>query len=259
MKYSVCIDMMFPETDFYDRFRLAKDSNVKRIEFWRWSNKDISKIESLIKTYKQKISVFNIDSNDEKLSVALSRGILNMGRKTDFISALIESIPVYRRLQASGMIVLIGENLDIPYTEQVDNVLSCLKAAVPIIERENITLLLEPLNNIDRENYFLPRAKEVIEIIREINSPNVKILLDLYHEQIMAGNLVFTIKENIDVIGHIHIADVPGRHEPGTGEINYCNILRTLKELNYKNCVGFEFRSTKNDKETMKILRRIMV
>ena len=75
----------------------------------------------------------------------------------------------------------------------------------------------------------------------------------------MAGNLVFTIKENIDVIGHIHIADVPGRHEPGTGEINYSNILRTLKELNYKNCVGFEFRSTKNDKETMKILRRIMV
>ena len=142
------------------------------------------------------------------------------------------------------MIVLIGETLDIPYEEQIDNIVKCLKAAVPIIEIENITLLLEPLNDIDRKNYFLPRSKEVFEIIRKVNSPNIKILLDLYHEQLMAGNLMNTIKEKILHIGHIHVADVPGRHEPGTGEINYKGILECLKELNYENYVGFEFRST---------------
>jgi hydroxypyruvate isomerase len=142
------------------------------------------------------------------------------------------------------MIVLIGETLELSYEEQISNIIKCLEAAVPIIEKENITLLLEPLNDFDRKNYFLPRSKEVFEIIKQINSPNAKILLDLYHEQLMAGNLINTIKENLPYIGHIHVADVPGRHEPGTGEIHYKEILKQLKEIGYKEYVGFEFRST---------------
>ena len=244
MRYSYCIDMMFAEMDFYKRFEYAKKCGANAVEFWKWSNKDIVKVKEELVKNEISFSVFNIDCKDEKISYDLSRGILNAGRKEEFILALKESIPVYKELNANGMIVLIGETLDIPYEEQIDNIVKCLKAAVPIIEKENITLLLEPLNDIDRKNYFLPRSKEVFEIIRKVNSPNIKILLDLYHEQLMAGNLMNTIKEKILHIGHIHVADVPGRHEPGTGEINYKGILECLKELNYENYVGFEFRST---------------
>ena len=244
MRYSYCIDMMFAEMDFYKRFEYAKKCGANAVEFWKWSNKDIVKVKEELVKNEISFSVFNIDCKDEKISYDLSRGILNAGRKEEFILALKESIPVYKELNANGMIVLIGETLDIPYEEQIDNIVKCLKAAVPIIEKENITLLLEPLNDIDRKNYFLPRSKEVFEIIRKVNSSNIKILLDLYHEQLMAGNLMNTIKEKISHIGHIHVADVPGRHEPGTGEINYKGILECLKELNYENYVGFEFRST---------------
>ena len=244
MRYSYCIDMMFAEMDFYKRFEYAKKCGANAVEFWKWSNKDIVKVKEELVKNELSFSVFNIDCKDEKISYDLSRGILNAGRKEEFILALKESIPVYKELNANGMIVLIGETLDIPYEEQIDNIVKCLKAAVPIIEKENITLLLEPLNDIERKNYFLPRSKEVFEIIRKVNSSNIKILLDLYHEQLMAGNLMNTIKEKISHIGHIHVADVPGRHEPGTGEINYKGILECLKELNSENYVGFEFRST---------------
>ena len=247
--------MLFPETDFYNRFTLAKSAGVDAVEFWKWSNKDLNRVSKLLKENNLSFAVCNLDSVDENLSYDLSRGILNAGRKAEFISAIKESIPAYRLLNAKALIVLIGEQLPIPYVEQIENIIDCLKAVVPLVEKENINLIVEPLNDIDRKNYFLPRAKEVLQILREVNCKNIKILLDLYHEQLMAGNLINTISENIDLIGHIHIADVPGRHEPGTGEINYHNIFKALEECGYKNYIGFEFRSTKDDNKTTNIVK----
>lgn len=251
LRYSYCIDMMFSEMDFYKRFEYVKKCGANAVEFWKWSNKDIAKVKEELAKNNLLFSIFNIDCKDEKLSYDLSRGILNAGRKDEFVSALKESIPVYKELNATGMIVLIGETLDIPYEEQINNIVECLQAAVPIVEKENIILLLEPLNDIDRQNYFLPCSKEVFEIIKKVDSPNIKILLDLYHEQLMAGNLMNTIKEHLPHIGHIHVADAPGRHEPGTGEINYKYIFELLKELEYDNYIGFEFRSTIDSEKLM--------
>ena len=259
MKYSACIDMLFPEVDFYERFALAKSAGVDAIEFWKWSNKDLNKIQSNLKSNNLSVSVFNLDSQDEKLSADLSRGILNAGRVDDFINALKETIPVYKALNAEALIVLIGERLDIPYDEQINNIIRCLEAAVPLLKKENVNLVVEPLNDIDRKNYFLPRAKEVLEILRKVDCENIKILLDLYHEQLMAGNLINTINENVDLIGHIHVADVPGRHEPGTGEINYSNVFKALKNNNYKKYIGFEFRSTKRETKTADLIKEYLL
>ncbi len=258
MVYSACMEMLFGDRDFYDRFELAKQSGIQAVEFWKWSNKDIERIKSKLKEWGLSVSIFNLDAKDARLSADLARGILNAGRKEELIAALEETIPVYRELKASALIVLVGETLELPYKTQIDHVLDCLQAAAIVAEREDVTLLVEPLNNIDRKNYFLPRAKEVFELVRKINSPKIKVLLDLYHEQLMAGNLIRTIKENIDLIGHIHVADVPGRHEPGTGEIHYENIFRCLKELDYQGGVGFEFRSTQAAEKTAELLRRMI-
>ena len=259
LKYSACIDMLFPEVDFYERFALAKSAGVDAIEFWKWSNKDLNKIQSNLKSNNLSVSVFNLDSQDEKLSADLSRGVLNAGRVDDFINALKETIPVYKALNAEALIVLIGERLDIPYNEQINNIIRCLEAAVPLLKKENVNLAVEPLNDIDRKNYFLPRAKEVLEILRKVDCENIKILLDLYHEQLMAGNLINTINENIDLIGHIHVADAPGRHEPGTGEINYSNVFKALKNNNYKKYIGFEFRSTKRETKTADLIKEYLL
>ena len=259
MRYSVCVDMLFSNEEFGKRFEFAKMCDIQAIEFWKWSNKNIDAISEKIKKTGLGVSVFNIDSSSPKLSDELSRGILNTGRKDDLISSLSESCKIYKKLEAAALIVLIGEKLNLSYKQQIKNIIESLKAAAEFAEKEDMTLVIEPLNDIDRKNYFLPRAREVIDIIKEIKSPNIKLLLDLYHEQLMAGNLINTISENIDVIGHIHIADAPGRHELGSGEINYKNILKTLKKLNYENYVGFEFRSTLTTDKTINNIRSFIL
>jgi hydroxypyruvate isomerase len=88
---------------------------------------------------------------------------------------------------------------------------------------------------------FLTSAAEAIEIVREVNHPQVQFLYDIFHEQIAEGNLIEKLEKHIDVVGLIHVADVPGRHEPGTGEINYANIYRKLAQLNYRRTVAMEF------------------
>jgi hypothetical protein len=130
---SVCIDMMFSHLDFADRITAVKECGIDTVEFWKWSNKDIDAIvESGVN-----VSIFNMDSSDEALSYDLSRGILNAGRVEEFVSALEESIPVYKKLGASAMIVLIGENAE--YSEE--NCLKCLEAAKPILKENGVTLI----------------------------------------------------------------------------------------------------------------------
>ena len=249
MMLSVCIDMMFSYCDFYDRFEEVKKCGINTIEFWKWTDKDIDRIlES-----GMDISVFNIDSADEQLSYDLSRGILNDGRVEDFLKALEESIPVYKKLKASAMIVLIGEHRE--YNEE--NVLKVLNAAKPIAERENITLIIEPLNNIDRKGYSMPYAKPAFELLRKVDSPNIKMLYDIYHQNMMGDFSMDDIKENIDIIGHFHVADAPGRHEPGTGNVDYVSILKEIDNLPYKGYIGLEYRATKPDYETLSFLKEV--
>ena len=109
-KVSCCIDMMFSEFDFYDRLHEVKKCGIDTVEFWKWTNKDVDKIKNILDKNQMRLSIFNIDSTNEVLSYDLSRGILNAGRAEEFVSALSESIPVYKKLGASAMIVLIGEN-----------------------------------------------------------------------------------------------------------------------------------------------------
>ena len=244
---SVCIDMMFSYCSFYERLSEAKTSGFNAIEFWKWSDKDIDKI---IKS-GMNVSVFNMDSTIEALSYDLSRGIINDGRTDDFLLALNESIPVYKKLKASGMIVLIGEHKD--YNEE--NVIKCLCAAKPLLEENNITLAIECLNNIDRPGYSMPYIAPIINTIRKVNSSNIKILYDIYHQNMMGDFDINQIRENIDIVGHFHIADAPGRHEPGTGMVNYNYILKEISSLPYSGYIGLEYRATKKDAETFGFLK----
>ena len=246
---SVCIDMMFSHLDFYDRIRAARVCGADAVEFWKWSNKDIRRIQQS----GAKVSIFNVDSTDEKLSYDLSRGILNDGRVGDFVAAVKESIPVYQALSASGMIVLIGENA--PYNEE--NVYQCLMAALPLLEEHNINLLVEPLNNIDRVGYSMPYAAPVFALLRRVNNPRVKMLYDIYHQNMMGDFSLQEIEENIDYIGHFHVADAPGRHEPGTGKVDYVSILQQIKRLPYNGYFGLEYRATKPDEDTLDFLKEV--
>jgi hydroxypyruvate isomerase len=119
-----------------------------------------------------------------------------------------------------------------------------LKRAADVVAAQNVELLLENIDAPENPNYFLTSAAEGFDVVREVGHPHVRFLYDLYHEQVSEGNLIAKLEKNIDLTGLIHIADVPGRHQPGTGEINYQNIYRKLNALRYSRYVAMEFVPT---------------
>ncbi len=254
MKISVCIDMMFSYCGFYERFDEVCRSGIDTVEFWKWSDKDIDAVCNIIGRNNQRVSIFNMDSSDEELSYKLSKGIINNGDEKNFIKAFEESVPVYKKLNASGMIVLIGEHGEY----NAENAVRCLNAVKPMAEKENINLLIEPLNNIDRTGYSMPYAKPVFDLLRRVDSPNIKMLYDIYHQSMMGDFSIDDVRDNIDIIGHFHVADAPGRHEPGTGAVNYVNILREINKMSYEGYIGLEYRATAKDGETLGFLKEVL-
>jgi len=119
--------------------------------------------------------------------------------------------------------------------------IEALKRGADLAAKQKATLLLENIDQEENPKYYLTSVAEGFEIVRKVNHPNVKFLYDFYHEQIAEGNLIEKLEKNIDLVGLVHIADVPGRHEPGTGEINYANIFRKLAQLKYDHYAAMEF------------------
>jgi len=130
-----------------------------------------------------------------------------------------------------------------------------LKRIADLISKENIELVLEPIDLLENKAGYVTSVTDGFEIIREVGSPNIKVLYDFYHEQRGAGNILEKLDGNIDLIGLVHIADVPGRHEPGTGEINYANIYRKLASLRYNRYIAMEFFPTGDPTEQLKAAR----
>jgi len=149
------------------------------------------------------------------------------------------------KLECSALIVLSGNRVaSLSRQAQHASCVEALKRAAGAAEKRNVTLLLENIDPEENPDYFLTSVAEGFEIIAEVNHPRVKFLYDFYHEQISEGNLIEKLEKNIEKVGLVHIADVPGRHEPGTGEINYKNIFRKLAALGYSRRAAMEFLPT---------------
>ena len=242
MKKSICIEMLFSEVAFEDRFGLTKESGFDYIEFWSWQDKDIQKIKELCRAHDLKIASF---SGDQDFSM------LDADQKADYAAFVQESIGISKFLGCENLVIhsnALGENgvvinhyPDITDTHKIAVMLDVLETLAVAAEKSNVTLVLEALNTIvDHSGNFLASTRQAAELIRLVNSSHIKILYDIYHMQIMEGNIIDTLNEYIDTIGYIHIADVPGRHEPGTGEINFANVIKTLAKLKYDGFIGFE-------------------
>lgn len=121
-----------------------------------------------------------------------------------------------------------------------------------LAERHGVVYHLEQLNTkVNHAGYPFPNIADVVKLLDEVGSPRIKLLCDVYHVQIQEGNVIQTIRDYYDFIGNIHVADVPGRHEPGTGEINYREIARILRELNYEGVIGLEAFPQNDDAQAM--------
>jgi hydroxypyruvate isomerase len=159
-----------------------------------------------------------------------------------FLKSLRDFIPTMRELECTRLIMQTGNKIPGLSPEEMHaNCLETLKRGADIAAENNIELLIENIDPEENPKYFLTSSAEGFEIVRSVGNPHVKFLYDLFHEQIAEGNLIAKLEKNIDLVGLVHVADVPGRHHPGTGEINYSNIFRKLAELRYSRYVAMEF------------------
>lgn len=170
------------------------------------------------------------------------RGFADPNGVTAYISELGELLPVAQELGCRQIILMSGKRLaGINAEEQHRASIETLTQAAPLLAASGITAVIEPIDRIENPPIYLDGVTEAFAMANAVNSPNVKVLYDLYHEQRGYGNLIEKLNANIAQVGLIHVADVPGRHEPGTGEIDYRNIYRRLGELRYKGRIAMEF------------------
>jgi hydroxypyruvate isomerase len=215
-------------------------------EFKKWSEDDYRRILARMEALK-----ISVDATS-----GVGPGFADPSGGDAFLSALKGLIPAAQRLQCKQIILLSGKRIEgAPAGSQHAASIEALKRAADVLSSANLVAVIEPIDRIENPTIYLDGVTEAFEIAKAVGSPHVRVLYDVYHEQREFGNLIEKFDAHIDQVGLIHIADVPGRHEPGTGEINYLNIYRKLSQLGYKGTIAMEFYPTGDIVETLRRAR----
>jgi hydroxypyruvate isomerase len=248
---SVCIEMIFRDQPILSRIAAVKKAGLPAFEFWGWKDKDLKAIRQKADECGLAIAASVVQSDAALVDPS------GTGAFVDGVSASIEAA---QQLGCNVLIATVGQEIaELSRWAQHDSIVAGLSAAAPMAEDADVTLVLEPLNIlVDHKGYYLASSHEGFDIVRAVDSSHVRLLYDIYHQQITEGNLIANISANIDLIGHVHVADVPGRYEPGTGEINYANVFAKIAELGYEGYVGLEFRPSGDHYEALAKVKSLL-
>jgi hydroxypyruvate isomerase len=253
LTYAVNVEMFWTDRPFLDRLRLVKDSGFSHYEFWPWRNKDIDAIRRLNDELGLHAAQFSASPK------RFSEGITDPRRRAEFVEDIRAAVEVARRLNVQKLCVVAGEETE-GYSpeEQTRAVIDALKAGAEVVEPAGVTIILEPLNIlVDHPKQHVVHSEHAARILRAVDSPNVKMLFDIYHQQISEGNLTGNIRGYKDLIGYYQLADHPGRHEPGTGEVHYAHVLRVVHDVGYRGAIGLEMSPKSDPGAALKALRRV--
>jgi len=257
VKFSVCLDTLLTEFPFIERAKKAKDLGFPAVEFWfHDKDEDIGEFGNLCKEEGIEVACFVVNSPNGDIGGTL----VNPKDRNKYISRLRKLIPLAHNLNCRTLITCTGNTIEgKTYEQQYESILDSLGEASKIVEKEGITLVLEPLNTlVDHKGYFLDSAIKGAEIIRKINHPNIKLLYDIYHMQIMEGNIISFIEKNLDIIGHFHSAGVPGRNELWLGELNCKYIIERINSLGYTGFFGLEYFPTMKSEDSLRNLKEYL-
>ena len=233
--------MLFTEVPFLERFSRASRAGFRAVEFW-WPA-DVP-TESLIEAALEsgcQVVLFNLDAGD---LAGGERGLLSNPRHQDrFEQNAIEAIELAMRLKCPRVHAPVGlEVLDLDRAEQLQLAQKNLAWVADLARDRGIEILVEALNIFDNGPCLVSTTHEATALIDAANRKNIRLQYDVYHAQRMEGNVVETVRRLSGRIAHIQIADSPGRGEPGTGEIDYRTLLRTLDDVGYPGYIGLEYR-----------------
>lgn len=242
MTPSICLDPLYPSLLTEDKIPRVAAAGFRHVEFWSWRDKDIPAIEAACR--KHDVHVVNFSGHRMGSPVADTTHPILFADASDAV-ATARILSCQRLMLLTNALNPDGSVSDrfeeIPDDIKFKNTVSALNQLLSIIP-DDITLVLEPLNTlVDHPGYYLNDIDTASAIVRAVGSPRLKILCDLYHFSVMGADLKKIVTNHLPEIGHFHIADAPGRHEPGTGSVDWMAMLRLIQDRGYTGCVGFEY------------------
>ncbi|RUM23007.1 hydroxypyruvate isomerase [Rhizobium vallis] len=246
-RYSACIEWLFAEEgdSFADRIRRAHAGGLTAIEFWRWTDKDLDAIEAALKE-----TGLVVTSLVAEPMIALT----GSANRQAWLAGLAESVAVARRLGAPVLIAQAGDDLPgLSRKEQRRALTETLKSGADILQGSGVRLGVEPLNTrIDHIGYFLDSTREGLDIVDDVARPEIGIVYDIYHSAVMDERTEEVLERRLDRVFHVHVADHPGRNEPGSGAIDLAHRLNWIFANGYDGAVGLEYRPTRPSAEAVR-------
>lgn len=252
-KLSVRVEPVFKKMKLPEQMAKVAEARFHGFEFGNWRAADPAVITPLKNRLGLECAclVGNVTVNPPGMRLTDPR------EREGYLAEIKASVEAAKRFETHRLVTLTGNDATgLTREAQHASIVEGLKAAHDIVAPHGITLIVEPLNTlVDHRGYYLNHVAEAWDMIREVDSPFLKILFDIYHVQIMDGNLIDTIRKHIGAIDHFHVGDVPGRHEPGTGEIDYGNVFKAIGHTDYSGFVAMEYNPSKDPMETLREVR----
>lgn len=233
-QFSACLEMLFTEEpDFAKRVALAKQAGFAAVEFWRWTNKDIPALKAVLDAAEMPVAALVAEP-----MIALT----DPANHAAFLDGLRDTIGVAQLLGAPVLIAQTGNDLGNSRSDQSAALITCLQAAARVLHGTGVLLGIEPLNTlVDHKGYFLSDTLEGFAILDQVDRPEIGMVYDIYHSAVM-GEPRDVVRGRGDQIFHVHLADHPGRNEPGTGGVDLNARMALLEAEGYVGPFGCEFR-----------------
>ncbi|KAK9889656.1 hypothetical protein WA026_007034 [Henosepilachna vigintioctopunctata] len=244
-KFCANLAFLFTERPLTERYQLAKNAGFKCVESgfpFGFTKEQVSQAKNAAGIEQVLINTYTGDVTKGEMGFAAIPG-----KEIDFRDSIKKTIEYAKAVGARKIHIMSGKILEEVTEIHHQTYENNLKYAASELEKHNIVAIIEPINKYSVPNYYMNSYKRALEVIRKINNPNLKIMLDIFHLQLIEGNVTNTIKDLKEFIGHVQIAQVPHRNEPNTdGELNYKYILNVLKNVGYDDWIGLEYKP-KND------------
>ncbi len=256
LSFSANLSMLFAEVDFLERFGRASKAGFRAVECQFPYPYPADAIAEQLQRYRLALVLHNLPPGDWARG---DRGIACLpDRIAEFQDGVGRAIEYATALGCTRVNCLAGvEPASADRDTLHDTFIENLRFAARELKRHRITLLVEPLNTRDVPGFFLQTSQQAVEIIKEAGDDNLSLQFDVYHTHIMEGDVVASLQRSLKHIAHVQVADDPGRHEPGTGRIDFASVFQTLETANYRNWIGCEYVPSGTTEESLTWLKTI--
>ncbi|WP_224167318.1 TIM barrel protein [Arthrobacter sp. StoSoilA2] len=234
------------------QLQAVRAAGIEHVEFWSWVGKDLDAVEAAVNEFD--LSVVSMVSQPQG-------HLVDPVQQETFLQGLRESVKIAARLRIPNLVAVSGPfRRGVSHADHRRALVASLKAAAPVAEAAGVQLILEPWNSkVDHPGTYLDKAQTALDILEEVSSDNVRLLWDVYHSAVMNERFAdILVPHHCHRIGHVQVADHPGRNEPGTGNINWAHAFQALAGAGYDGTIGLEYIPRNGSAESMAFVRRLL-